>query len=174
MSEQRSTRGNPAMGDILRSVAVLGLIVLAIYGFGRIFTQEPETPTRSVDYATIVDQVRPVADFEVLAPAELPEGWRANKANLDIEGWHLGIVTDDDEYIGLDQAKLRVERAVERFADGSKADGSVDIDGQEWAVRTGPRDRTTYVRRNGDATTVVIGSASRPVIERYISSFSTS
>lgn len=162
------------MGDILRSVAVLGLIVLAIYGFGRFSTQEPETPTRSVDYATIVDQVRPVADFEVLAPDKLPEGWRANKANLDIEGWHLGIVTDDDEYIGLDQAKLRVERAVERFADGSKADGAVEIDGQEWTVRTGPRDRTTYVRRDGDATTVVIGSASRSVIERYISSLSTS
>jgi hypothetical protein len=162
------------MGDIVRSVVVLGLIVLALYGFGKLFTQEPETPTPAVDYATIVDQVRPVADFEVLAPPSLPKGWKANRASFDIEGWHLGVLTDDKDYIGLDQAKVSVDRAVERFADGSEADGTADIDGETWSVRKGPEGRTTYVRRDGDATTVVIGTASRSVIEDYISSLSTS
>ena len=162
------------MGDILRSVVVLGLIVVALYGIGRfLFTQEPDDPTPSVDYATIVDQVRPVAEFEVLAPASLPEGWKANRATYDIEGWHLGVLTDDEEYIGLDQAKVSETRAVQRFAEGSKADGTAEIEGETWSVREGPNDRTTYVRRVGDATAVVIGTASRPVIERYISTLET-
>lgn len=162
------------MGDIVRSVAVLGVIVLGLYGFGQLFSREPETPTPAVDYATIVDQVRPVADFKVLAPSSLPKGWQANKASFDIEGWHLGVLTDDKEYIGLDQATVSVERAVERFADGSKADGTADIDGETWSVRKGPNGRTTYVRRDGDATAVVIGTPSRKVIEDYLSSLSTS
>lgn len=162
------------MGDIVRSVAVIGLIVLGLYAFGKLFTQEPETPTPVIDYATIVEQVRPVADFEVLAPASLPKGWKANKASYDIEGWHLGIVRGDKDYIGLDQAKVSVARAVERFADGSKADGTADIDGETWSVRTGPNGRTTYVRQEGDVTTVIVGTPSRRVIETYISSLSAS
>lgn len=162
------------MGDIVRSVAVIGLIVLGLYAFGKFFTQEPESPTPAVDYATIVDQVRPVADFKVLAPSSLPKGWKANRASYDIEGWHLGVLTDDEDYIGLDQSKVSVGRAVERFADGSKADGSADIDGETWSVRKGPEDRTTYVRRDGDVTTVVIGTPSRRVIEDYITSLSAS
>lgn len=174
MTEQRSTRGNPAMGDIVRSVAVIGLIVLALYGFGKLFTQEPETPTRAIDYATIVDQARPAAEFELLAPSSLPKGWMANGATLNIGWWHLGVVTDDEEYIGLEQIKGSVNRAVERFADGSKADGKTDIDGETWSVRESPDDRTTYVRQEAGVTTLVVGTTSRSVIEDYISSLSTS
>jgi hypothetical protein len=162
------------MGDIVRSVAVIGLIILGLYAFGKLFTQEPDTPTPTIDYATIVDQVRPVADFEVLAPSSLPKGWKANSATFDIEGWHLGVLTDDEDYIGLDQAEVSVGRAVERFADGSKAAGTADIDGETWNVRKGPNGRTTYVRRTGEATTVIVGTPSRRVIEKYISSLTTS
>jgi hypothetical protein len=155
-------------------VVVLSLIVLALYGFGKFFTREPESPTPAVDYATVVDQVRPVADFTVLAPPSLPKGWQANRAVYDIEGWHLGVLTADEEYISLDQAEVGVDRAVTRFADGSKADGEAEIGGDTWSVRKGPEGRTTYVRREGGATAVVIGTPSRSVIEKYISTLSTS
>ena len=174
MSSPRSSRGNPSMGDIVRSVAVIGLIIVGLYAFGKLFTQEPDTPTPKIDYAQVVRQVRPIADFEVLAPSSLPKGWKANSASYDIEGWHLGIVRGDQDYIGLDQAKVSVARAVERFADGSKADGTADIDGEAWSVRKGPSGRTTYLRQAGDVTTVVVGTPSRRVIEKYISSLSAS
>ena len=48
-----------------------------------------------------------------------------------------------------------------------------DIDGETWTVRKGPKDRTTYVRSEGGVTTLVVGTASRSVIEDYISSLST-
>jgi hypothetical protein len=174
MSSPGSTRGNPSMGDIIRSMAVIGLIVLGLYGFGKLFTQEPESPTPAIDYATIVDQARPAAKFELLAPSSLPKGWQANGASLNIDWWHLGVVTDDDEYIGLEQVTSGTRRAVERFADGSKADGTAEIDGETWSIREGPQDRTTYVRREAGVTTLVVGTTSRSVIEKYISSLSTS
>jgi hypothetical protein len=174
MSSPRSTRGNPSMGDIVRSVAVIGLIILALYVFGKFFAQEPDSPTPAVDYALIVDQARPAADFELLAPSSLPKGWKANRASLDIDWWHLGVLTDDEEYIGLDQSKSSIDRAIDRFADGSEADGKAEIDGETWSVRKGPGDRTTYVRREAGVTTVVVGTASRSVIEDYMSSLSTS
>jgi hypothetical protein len=162
------------MGDIVRSMAVIGLIILALYGFGKLFTQEPESPVKAIDYATIVDQARPAADFELLAPSSLPKGWKATTARFEPTSWHLGVLTDDEDYIGLEQIKGSVDRAIDQFADGSKADGTADIDGETWRVRKGPQDRTAYVRQQDDITTVVVGTASRSVIEDYISSLSTS
>ncbi len=84
------------------------------------------------------------------------------------------MLTDDEEYIGLEQTKGSVDRAIDRFAEGSKADGTAEIDGETWSVRKGPLKRTTYVRSEGGVTTLVVGTASRSVIEDYISSLSTS
>lgn len=162
------------MGDIIRSVAVIGLIIVAIYAFGKLFTQEPEDPVKAIDYTTVVGQARPAAEFKLLAPTSLPKGWKATSARFNPTAWHLGVLTDDEEYIGLEQIKGSVTRAIDTFADGSKADGTADVDGERWSVRKGPSDRTTYVRNEGGVTTLVVGTASRPVIEKYISSLSTS
>jgi len=163
------------MGDIVRSVVVIGLIIIGLYAFGKLFTDKPDTPTRAVDYAKLADQARPVAGFELLAPSRLPKGWHANAAQLNIDWWHLGIVRGDQDYIGLDQVKdVSVNRALERFADGTRADGTTEIEGQTWSVRQGPNDRTTYVLSKGEVTTVVVGTPSRSVIEDYIASLTTS
>jgi hypothetical protein len=174
MSSPRSTRGNPSMGDIIRSMAVIGLIILALYGFGKFFTQNPESPAEPIDYATIVSQARPAADFELLAPSSLPKGWKATSARFEPNSWHLGVLTDDEEYIGLEQVKVSIDRAVDKFSDGSKASGTAEVAGETWNVRKGPQDRITYVRREGGLTTLVVGTASRAVVEKYISSLSAS
>lgn len=162
------------MSDIVRSMVVIGLIILALYGFGKLFTQDPESPAKAIDYATIVSQARPAADFELLAPSSLPKGWKATSVSFNIDWWHLGVLTDDEDYLGLEQVKASVDRAVERFADGSKADGTADVAGEPWTVRKGPLDRTTYVRSEAGLTTLVVGTASRSVIEDYITSLSAS
>ena len=170
-----SSRGNPSMADIARSVGVLGVIVLALFGLGQLLTITPDKPsTSSVDYRTAVESSRTVSDFELLAPTTLPEGWRATSVRFDSDAWHLGVLTDDDAYVGLEQVRMSEERAVERFAEGSRADGTAVIDGDTWSRRTGPDDDTTYLRRDGDVTNVVIGTARPPEIERYISSLSAS
>lgn len=174
MSSTGSTRGNPAMGDIVRSMAVIAVIVLGLWGFGKLFTSDAGDPVKPVDWQTIVGQARPAADFALAAPTSLPAGWRATSARFEPSSWHLGVLTDDDEYIGLEQLKVSVDRAVDRFAEGSKPASAADIDGQSWTVRKGPQNRLTYVRREAGLTTLVNGTAPRAVIERYVASLSAS
>lgn len=160
------------MGDIIRSVLVLGLIILALWGLGKFFTRTPDDPVKAIDYATVVSQARPAADFALVAPDSLPSGWKATSARFEPNSWQLGVLTDDEEYIGLFQVKVGIDRAVDRFADGSKDAGSAEIAGEAWTVRKGPKDRLTYVRREGGLTTLINGTASRSVIEDYVSSLS--
>jgi hypothetical protein len=174
MSGTGSSRGNPSLGDIARSIAVLGAIVLALFAVGRLLTVTPDEPTLAVDYRSAAESSRTVADFELLAPDSLPEGWRATSVRFEPDSWHLGVLTDDDDYVGLEQVKADTRRAVERFANGSHEHGKAVVDGETWSHRTGPRDNVTYLRRDGDMTIVVTGTAPREVIERYISSLSAS
>lgn len=169
-----SSRGNPSMGDIFRSIAVLGVIVLGLFLIGRLVTITPDEPTRSVDYREAVESSRTVADFDVYAPTSLPPGWRATSVRYEEDSWHLGVVTEDGEYVGLEQVESGVGRAVERFAKGSRADGRAVIGGDTWTVRAGPRDDVTFVRSDGAMTVVVTGSLPRAEMERYVSSLSAS
>lgn len=169
-----SSRGNPRMGDILRSVGLLGLILVTLFGVGKLLTVTPDEPTHPVDYQSAAESSRKVADFELLAPTTLPHGWRATSVRFDPDAWHLGVLTADDDYIGLEQARVSEQRAIERFAEGSRAAGSVTLDGVTWSRRSGPGDDTTYVRRQEDMTILVTGTASPRDIERYVSSLSSS
>ncbi|MGA9100809.1 DUF4245 domain-containing protein [Aeromicrobium sp.] len=178
-----SSRGNPSMGDIARSVGVLGAILLVLFALGRLLTVTPDEPVRPVDYRSAAESSRTVATFDLYAPESLPKGWRATSVRFEPDSWHLGVLTADDDYVGLEQVRDDTGRAVERFAKASRADGKAEIDGTTWSLRTGPRDDLTYVRRDspesgtasgGGMTIVVTGSAPRAVMERYISSLSGS
>jgi hypothetical protein len=174
MSSTSSSRGNPSMGDILRSVGVLVLVILAIWGIGRFFSQKPDSPTPSVDYARTVKSARPAADFALLAPSSLPAGWKATSVSFNPKAWHLGVLTKRGDFIGLEQAEISVDRAVDQYAKGGKADGTAKIGSQTWDVRKGPKNYLTYVRRQDGVTTLVTGDAPRKTIEAYVSSLSAS
>ena len=179
MSGTGSSRGNPSMSDIVRSVAVLGAIILALFALGRLLTVTPDEPARTVDYQSAVESSRTVAEFDVFAPRSLPEGWRATSVRFEQDSWHLGVVTADDDYVGLEQVEADPQRAVERFANGSRSYGDTVVGGETWSLRTGPGDDLTYVRRDtgpadGGMTIVVTGTAPRQVMESYISSLSPS
>jgi hypothetical protein len=160
------------MGDIVRSVLVLGLVVLLLWGIGKFFTRTPDDPVRTIDYAKVVSQARPAADFALLAPQSLPPGWRATVAKFEPGSWRLAVLTDDEDYIGLDQVTFGVGRAVDEFAEDSRAAGTAEVGGETWSLRKGPQDRLTYVRREGGLTTLVNGTAPRRVMEDYVLSLS--
>jgi hypothetical protein len=174
MSSNGSSRGNPAIGDIIRSVVVIGAVIVGLYFVGQLFTAKPETTVKPIDYATVVAQARPAATFPLLAPADLPKGWRATSARFQENGWHLGVLTASDDYVGLEQLKSTPARTIDRFAADSKSAGTADVAGQTWDVRKGKNGRLTYVRDEDGLTTLLNTSASRRVLESYIASLSTS
>ena len=174
MSSTGSSRGNPSIGDIVRSVAVLGVLILALWGLGQVFTNTPDRSPKAIDYASTVRSARPAAEFELLAPAQLPSGWVATSARFTPTSWHLGVITDKDAYIGLEQEKVDVMRVIDEFAKDSKAAGTATIDGKIWDFRRGPGANVTYTRSEAGLATLVTGEAPRAAVEDYVSSLSAS
>lgn len=172
MSSTGSSRGNPSMGDVLRSMGVLALVILAVWGFGKLFTHTPDAPTSTVNYAATVKSARPAADFALLAAPVLPAGWKATSVRFEPKSWHLGVLTAGGDYIGLEQAKISVDRAVDQFAKDSRTAGTAEIGSQTWDVRKGPKGYITYVRHEAGLTTLVTGDAPRKTVEAYVSSLS--
>lgn len=166
------SRGNPAMGDVLRSVLVLGAIVLALWFVGRLVTVTPDQPTSDADWRTAASGVEPRAGFVPLVPPELPDGWRATRAELIGDRWQLNLVTKDGDFVGLSQqpgdAKA-LPRLVEDRSEGSTADGAVQVDGQTWQVFTAGED-TALARVIGQQAVVVVGTTPRDVLEDYVAS----
>lgn len=172
MGAVAGSRGNPDLGDILRSVVVLGLVVLALYGFGQFFTSTPDEPTRSVEWKPAVESARRSADYPVLAPDALPKGWRATSARFEPSTgrWTLGVLDDEDEYLGIEQSTASVKSVLARLADGSTAAGSAQVLDRVWAVNAGPDDRITYTSRVDGVTTAITGTVEQADLEAYLSS----
>lgn len=164
---------NASLADMLRSIVVIGALILGLAGVGYWFQIRPDDATKSVDYVAAATAARSAADFPVLAPASLPKGWKATTVRYDngVKGqWHLGVLTDKDKYIGLEQSSLGRQRSIEKFTPDTKESGTVTAAGYEWELRRSQRGETTFVRTDGDITIVVTGTASLSIIKSYVSS----
>lgn len=159
---------------MLRSIAVIGVIVAAVAVFTAFLRDDPPDPgAKAVDYRDIAAQAREAVGYPLLAPPSLPDGWRSNSARLDPgapPAWHLGVVTDGGEYIGLEQQDASVREMVRQHAEGSEPQGADDVAGHRWKVRTDGDGNTTYVRHADGATVLVTGDAPSAQIESYIES----
>ena len=101
---------------MIRSLVVI-LIPLVIITV--LFTDLPDDhQVTEVDWMPVLATAREQAPFPVLAPTNLPPGWRATRASWVKEGdpalngqpsvrnqWQLGLLTPDDIYIGLDPGR---------------------------------------------------------------------
>jgi hypothetical protein len=85
--------------------------------------------------------------------------------------WHIGVLTDEDKYVGIEQAVGGVEVLVDEYAAESDPEGTVDVGGVEWELlREG--DETTLVRDDGGSATLVTGDASQADVELVAGSLS--
>lgn len=160
--------------DVVRSLVIVLLVIGAFALYQSVLTDDPGDPTPALDYQTAVQAARDDAGYPVLAPAELPDGWEATSVRYTPApewGWHLGILTDDEEYVGLEQAVIDPADLIESAAEGTQPDGTIEIDGTEWQVRRDEsRGETTLVRQQQDITTLVTGTASQETLEDYVRS----
>ena len=166
------SRGNPAMGDVLRSVLVLGAVVLGLWLFGQLLTQTPDKPTSDADWRTAASGVEQRAGFAPLAPEELPDGWRATRAELIDTRWQLNLVTQDGEFVGLSQVPgdaKSLRTLIKDRAPDSEPDGTVRIAGDEWQLLTAGEE-TTLARVVGQEAVVVTGTAPRQQMQDYVAS----
>ena len=173
-------------GDMIRSLAVI-LIPLVIITV--LFTRLPDDkPVAEVDWTAVLTDAREEAPFPVLAPRNLPEGWRATQAEWFKTGdpyrdgrpsvrnlWSLGFLTPDAVFVGLDQGDLEPEDMVEEQSRDGTADGSSTVAGQAWERLVSPDGRTrSLVRREPAVTTILSGDLAYEALEAYAGTLATS
>jgi hypothetical protein len=180
----RTTRQATA-GDLIRSLAliVIPLVVIAI-----IFTNVPDDhPVKEVDWKPVLATAQKQAPFEVLAPTNLPEGWRATRVNWVPQGrphlngeasprnlWQIGFLSPDDVYVDLNQGDARPQELVDQQSREGTPDGNSVIAGQTWQRLVSPDGRTRSLVLHGSSATVVV-SADLPyeALEAYASTLSS-
>lgn len=144
------------------ALVVLVAVVLGWVGLRALTSNAPSSPVRTVDYARDVPAARKAADFRVVAPPELPSGWRATTVRFTRpprSHWHLGVLTDDSRYVGLEQGRESVRSMVERYVDeAASRGGPVEVAGRPWATYSDPGGDLALVRRAGGTTTLVVGN----------------
>jgi hypothetical protein len=160
MSQQAGRYQRSAAG-MVGAMVVLVLVVLGFVLFRDLNRNDPPSPVRTVDYEQAAEYARDQASFDVVSPEDLPEGWRATSARYltgESGSWHLGLLTDDDRYVGLEQSASTADAMVEEHVDAQAVEGDpVTVDGEDWATWSDSGGDLALVRETDGTTTLVVG-----------------
>lgn len=156
-------RGGQSAGDMLRSLA----LVLLVVGLVFVFTvrDPPDDPGPEIGYRQQLAQTRAVAPYDVLAPVGLGARWKATSARGGQDGgsvtWHLGLVSPAGDYAAVEQSDGPVRGFLDEHVAGAGRAGAVSVGGRTWQRLTGgtPDDHALLLP-DPDVTTLVTGSAS--------------
>ncbi|MFT2815705.1 DUF4245 domain-containing protein [Leifsonia sp. A12D58] len=152
--------------SMLVTVAAVVIIVLAV--------PRSNTPIeRNIDYATTASQVQIGIPDPIVSPV-LPGGWRANSAEWrtaagsadNVPSWNIGLLTPENQYIGLSQALGANATWIANQLQRQAAVETTSIDGVTWDVyrNTVPEDdrgnfEYALVTAAGNSTYLLIGTA---------------
>ncbi|AZZ49261.1 DUF4245 domain-containing protein [Rathayibacter rathayi] len=167
---QRKTVNNLVF-SLLATVGAVALIVLLV-------PRGDTVDFSSVDVPRVAAQVQ-LGEQQTLAVPSLPEGWKANAAELRRENgtdyWYVGLITPKAGYIGLSQGLGADPAWVATQLDRRAATGVETIGGRDWTVydhRDSGADtgNTPYAlaTTEGSSTYLVYGTAPTDEIRRVV------
>ena len=177
VSEQ-AAKYNRSFSGMIGAMVVLVLVVLVFVAFRAVNREDATVEIEAVDYAGPAEYAQDTAEFAVLVPAELPDGWKATSVRFDQgrdQTWHLGVLTDDEKYVGLEQADRSVGDMVATFVgEETEVGGEVDVDGTTWQVfRDTADDDVALVTEDAQVVTVVVGSVDEETLTSYAASLAS-
>ena len=173
-------------GDLVRSIAVI-LIPLAVITV--LFTRLPKDhPVQVVDPLPVLAKARTESPYPILAPANLPNEWRATRVAWVRTGdpylngapsvrnlWRVGYLTPDDVYIAVAQGDLEPDDFISAETSEGAVDGQSTVNGDLWERRVSGDGRTrSLVQRTDTVTTVVAGDTSYGALEAFAATLASS
>ncbi|MER7461919.1 DUF4245 domain-containing protein [Streptomyces sp. NPDC097981] len=154
-------KGKQTVWDMVRSLAVIGVVVAVIYIF--VPHDEKADPTHVVDYRVETITARRAAPYPVAAPVGLPAEWRATSVTFDrtaANAWHLGFLDPKGQYVAIEQAGDASAKHLASVTRQAKATGQTQQVGDlVWERWEGDK-YDALVRHEQGYTTVVTGTAS--------------
>ncbi|MFD9909447.1 DUF4245 domain-containing protein [Streptomyces sp. NPDC059063] len=152
--------GKQTVRNMLLSMAVIGIVVAAIYIF--IPHDESKDPVERVDYRVELLTARRAAAYPVAAPKGLPTSWKPTSVRYNgaaHDSWHLGFLDPKGEYVAIKQSTAKPAEFIEQATQkAEKTDETQKIAGRTWQRYKGTRYDALVLRDKG-ATTVVAGTA---------------
>ncbi|MEU3664962.1 MULTISPECIES: DUF4245 domain-containing protein [Streptomyces] len=154
-------KGKQTVWDMVRSLAVIGVVVAGIYVF--VPHDDKADPTHTVDYRVETLTARRAAPYPVAAPVGLPEQWRATSVTYErtkADAWHLGFLDPEQQYAAVEQSSDTSVKYLERVTRNATASGQTQQVGDAAWERWEGEKYDALVRREQGHVTVVTGTAS--------------
>ncbi len=152
--------------NMTRSLLPLVLVCLVLVGWAAL-RQNPDDPVLEVDPASSVRLSAERADYPLLVPTGLPDGYRPTSARTTAGGatdgepvtLEIGYLTPEEEFTGFVISDDEGAEPLRRVLDGAEERGSESIGGRSWTRESTSDGETALVLETGDATVLVFGSA---------------
>ena len=138
MSESRpgATRYQRSPGGLVGAMIVTVLFVVAFVALRGFVRENESSPVRTVDYKSWVKAGRADGKLTVQVPSPVPAGWEATSASYETgtePAWHLGMLTEDRKYVGVEESRDSTQDLVDEHVDPDATRGKdVRIDGATW------------------------------------------
>ena len=160
VTEAEARRLRPFMSGIV-ALAVALVAAIGWYYLGR--PEESQQPVKTVEWKPWVKSGRADGKLLVLAPKALPQGWRATSASYQSgisPHWHLGMLTGNGKFVGIEESPDTVANLVEQYVDANARRGKdVKIGRLTWQVWTDSGGDYGLVAELKDERVLVVGSA---------------
>ncbi len=156
-----------SFGGLIGAMVVLVVVVLVIVGYRELFRTDAAVDPEPVDYLDVAGTVA-TTGLPVVAPTPLPAGWVATSADLDRAErdrpvWRVGMLTGEQQFVGLRQGDRTPEELLEDAYPGEDAeagpttgvDSPVAATWDTWTIG----DERAYTATVRDTVVLVHGSA---------------
>jgi len=177
IAAQREERARRRLRQTARDMILSMLVVAAgVLVLWLPFHRSTPDPVKTVDPTSVIVGARATETWPVLAPVGLPATWRCTSARVDtaLDGQdvvHLGYLTPDNLYVGLEQSATKALAFVTDATVSGRQTGSRDVGGTTWATyQSDDGTHRSLVRTADGATYVVVGTAPWDVIDKFATS----
>jgi hypothetical protein len=176
VTEAEARRIRPMMSGIV-ALAVALVAAIGWYYLGR--PDESQQPVQSVEWKPWVKAGKDDHKLVMFAPRNLPTGWRPTSASYQSGVsplWHLGMLTGNGKFVGLEEARDTVADLVEKNVDDNATPGAkIEVAGLSWQTWTdagGDYALTrTFAGPGGNQENVIVyGSAPESEIRAFLAS----
>lgn len=168
-AERSRKRGRQTVRDMVLSMLVVtGAVALLFLPWNH----RNVDPVKVVDPAATVATARASVSWPVLTP-HLPATWRCTSARIDAAGdaqpiVHLGYLTPDTRYVGIEESATKETSFVHDAVVGGQPAGTSTINGVTWTrYESADGVQKSLVQRANAATYVVNSQADWPELETF-------
>jgi hypothetical protein len=179
---ERGARYQRSFSGLVAAIVITLLVVAAFVVFRGTFRAEVDNEPVAVDYREQVGYAQE-SGMELVYPRSLPAGWIATSVDLQpgpVPAWGIGMLTDDDEFVGVRQEDTDVDSLLETYVDDERhrIEQRADVDLDSELAGTWQR----YADEGGDLAfaaevegqvVLVYGSAGEDELEDVVRSLTT-